>query len=407
MEEQPCSGPSNRGQSQNMQALEAEVERNLKNVRHKIVVLSGKGGVGKSTVAANLAVHMSCMDKKVGLLDVDLHGPSIPRILNLDRRAVTASQGAIAPLETATGLKVMSLGMFMRDGDDAIIWRGPRKFHMIHQFLADVRWGQLDFLIVDCPPGTGDEPLAVVQLLGKATAAVIVTTAQQVALSDVRKSISFCRELNLPILGVLENMSGFVCPKCSERTDIFKSGGGQDMAVQMGTPFLGRIPIDPEIVSACDSGRPYISISTDMPAANSFKDAVKSIIANKSTDKTHDQNEGDSMLRIAVPLVEGKLSRHFGHCQSFALVDADAETKSITGAREVEPPAHQPGVLPQWLAEQRANVIIAGGMGSRAQGLFAQHGIDVIVGAPAESAETLVSLYLNDSLQSGANVCDH
>jgi len=221
-------------------------------------VLSGKGGVGKSTVAVNLAVSLALAGKKVGLLDIDIHGPSIPKILNLEGKTIQAVGDVILPVEMVENLKVMSIGFLLRGSSDAVIWRGPMKYQMIKQFLKDVQWGILDFLIVDSPPGTGDEPLSVVQLLENADGAIIVTTPQEVALSDVRKCISFCRSLNLTVIGVLENMSGFVCPKCGERTDIFKSGGGEIMANEMHVPFLGRIPLDPQIVQACDSGRPFV-----------------------------------------------------------------------------------------------------------------------------------------------------
>jgi len=257
-----------------MQAEQEQIRKRVKQIKHQILVLSGKGGVGKSTVAVNAAVSLSLKGKKVGLLDIDIHGPSVPQILNLGSKGVQASGETILPVEIMGNLKVMSIGFLLRDNDDAVIWRGPMKYHMIKQFLKDVQWGDLDFLIVDSPPGTGDEPLSVVQLLEKPDGAIIVTTPQEVALSDVRKGISFCRNLNLPVLGVLENMSGFVCPKCGERTDIFKSGGGEEMAKQMNVPFLGRIPIDPQIVQTCDLGRPYIQYYSQSQTAKAFEQAM-------------------------------------------------------------------------------------------------------------------------------------
>jgi ATP-binding protein involved in chromosome partitioning len=177
-------------------------------------------------------------------------------------------------------LKVMSIAFFLASQDDAVIWRGPMKYQMIKQFLKDVQWGELDYLVIDSPPGTGDEPLSIIQLLENADGAVVVTTPQEVALADVRKSITFCRRLNLPVLGVLENMSGFVCPKCGERTDIFKSGGGENMALMMNVPFLGRIPIDPQIVEACDSGQPYVDKYRQSQAARAFSKAVALLVGS-------------------------------------------------------------------------------------------------------------------------------
>jgi ATP-binding protein involved in chromosome partitioning len=257
-----------------MQAEQEQIRQRIRQIKHQILVLSGKGGVGKSTVAVNLAVSLALAGKKVGLLDIDIHGPSIPKILNLEGKTIQSAGDVILPVEMLENLKVMSIGFLLRTSSDAVIWRGPMKYQMIKQFLKDVQWGDLDFLIVDSPPGTGDEPLSIVQLLEKADGAIIVTTPQEVALSDVRKCITFCRQLNLPVLGVLENMSGFVCPKCGEKTDVFKSGGGEIMANEMHVRFLGRIPIDPQIVRACDSGQPYVQHYSSSQAAQAFKEAM-------------------------------------------------------------------------------------------------------------------------------------
>jgi len=261
-----------------MQSEQESIRRRIKQIKRKILILSGKGGVGKSTVAVNLAVSLALSGKRVGLLDIDIHGPSIPKILNLEGRRVLSLEDALLPIEMLEKLKVMSIGFLLRERDDAVIWRGPMKYQMIKQFLKDVQWGDLDFLIVDSPPGTGDEPLSVVQLLENADGAIIVTTPQDVALSDVRKGITFCRNLSLPVIGVLENMSGFICPKCGERTDIFKSGGGEHMAGQMNVPFLGRIPIDPQIVQACDSGRPYVQHYSSSSTAKMFNEAIRPLL---------------------------------------------------------------------------------------------------------------------------------
>jgi len=258
MPEEATAPKTEEKHKQQNQADEEQIRRRLEQIKHQILVLSGKGGVGKSTVAANLAVSLVLAGKRVGLLDIDIHGPSIPKILNLEAKRAQSLGSQIVPIEVMPNFKVMSIGFLLPNRDDAVIWRGPMKYQMIKQFIKDVQWGNLDFLIVDSPPGTGDEPLSVIQLLGKADGAIIVTTPQELALADVRKGISFCRSLDLPVLGVLENMSGFVCPKCGERTDIFKSGGGKDMAARMAVPFLGTIPIDPGVVQACDSGRPFV-----------------------------------------------------------------------------------------------------------------------------------------------------
>jgi Mrp family chromosome partitioning ATPase len=254
------------------------LEERLRQIRHKIIVLSGKGGVGKSTVAVNLAVALSAAGRRVGLLDVDIHGPSVPKMLHLEDAALTATEDSMLPVETA-GLKVMSIGFLLQNRDDAVIWRGPMKMGLIKQFLKDVAWGELDYLIVDSPPGTGDEPLSVCQLVKNPDGAVIVTTPQDVATADVRKSITFCRELGLPVLGVIENMSGFVCPHCGTVTDIFKTGGGERMAREMGVPFLGRIPIDPAIGEACDAGRPFVEGDRPTETAKAFQRIIAPILS--------------------------------------------------------------------------------------------------------------------------------
>jgi len=241
------------------------LRRRLKAIRRKWVVLSGKGGVGKSTVAANLALALAAMRKDTGLLDVDVHGPSIPRMLGLENARPVIKGDYLIPPEIEGRLKVMSLGFLFREKDEAVIWRGPMKTGAIRQMLRDTEWGDLDALVVDCPPGTGDEPLTILQLIGDVDGAVIVTTPQEVALADVRRSIQFCRKLGAPIAGVIENMSGFVCPHCGERTDVFKSGGAEAMARDMDVPFLGRIPLDPALMRACDAGR--LRLDPDAPSA--------------------------------------------------------------------------------------------------------------------------------------------
>ena len=407
----PCGGhhgesPDNLSEFLEQQAL----EKRLHLIKHKILVMSGKGGVGKSTVAANLAMSLVLAGKKVGLLDVDIHGPSIPKMLHIEDASVQMKNDVILPVEKA-GLKDMSIGFLLENRDDALIWRGPMKMTVIKQFLKDVEWGELDYLIIDSPPGTGDEPLSVCQLAAPVDGAVVVTTPQDVSTADVRKSINFCLQLKLPVLGVVENMSGFVCPKCGEVTDIFKAGGGERMAKEMDVKFLGRIPIDPAIGQACDDGKPFVYHYARTETAKAFERIIAPILS-MSDQCTHVQENKTSerkgrVMRIAIPVSEGKLCMHFGHCEQFALIDVDEKTKTIQEKKMVTPPPHEPGLLPKWLREQGANLIIAGGMGSRAQSLFAESGIKVVVGAPSVVPEQLVDAYLEGTLQTGANTCDH
>ena len=257
--------------------------KRMMGIKHKIVVLSGKGGVGKSTIAVNLAVSLSLTGKKVGLLDIDIHGPSIPTMLHLEGARAQSSGSSILPVEMGA-LKVMSLGFLLENKDSAIIWRGPMKMGVIEQLLRDVEWGDLDYLIIDSPPGTGDEPLSVIQLIGKMDGAVMVTTPQAVAAADVRKSLDFCLQLNLTVLGIVENMSGFICPDCGKETAIFQGNNGKTMAEEAGVPFLGKIPIDPAVGASCDSGSPFIYHYSKTETAKRFEGVIEQILEREETE---------------------------------------------------------------------------------------------------------------------------
>jgi ATP-binding protein involved in chromosome partitioning len=253
--------------------------RRLSRIKHKILVLSGKGGVGKSTVAVNLSVALAMEGWKTGLLDVDFHGPSVPMLMHLKGRLLKAAEGdGMLPIESTYGIKVVSLGFAIGDSDEAVIWRGPMKMGVIKQLLTDVQWGELDYLIVDFPPGTGDEPLSVAQLIPESDGAVIVTTPQDLSLQDVRKSINFCHQLKIPVLGVVENMSGLICPHCQKMIEVFKSGGGEAMAKQMDVPFLGRIPMDPQIVGGGDEGKPFVYHHRETESAQAFIRAIQPVL---------------------------------------------------------------------------------------------------------------------------------
>ena len=400
------------GESDEDYETRLRMERRLGRIKHKIVVLSGKGGVGKSTVAVNLAMSLLLEGFRVGLLDIDIHGPSVPTMLGLTNETVQSEEEGLVPVSIGN-LKVMSLGFLLKSQDDPVIWRGPMKMGVIKQFLSDVHWGDLDYLIIDSPPGTGDEPLSIYQLIHDLDGALIVTTPQKVASVDVRKSISFCQRLNLPVLGVIENMSGFTCPNCGVTTHIFPSGGGMAIARDMKVPFLGSIPMDPKIAQAGDDGRAYIHQYKDSETAKLMRTIIEKLRMPKTADDaaakqtdTSSQKE-ISIMKIAIPLADGKLSLHFGHCEFFALVEVDVANKKILNRTDVKPPPHEPGVLPAFLAENGAEVIIAGGMGQRAHDLFRGHGITVLVGAPAKTPEELVNDYLAGTLEQGKNVCDH
>lgn len=249
------------------------IDKAMGAIGKKFMVLSGKGGVGKSSVAVNLASTLAARGKKVGLLDADIHGPNLPKMLGVEGKRPAAAPGpvdGILPIAVSDTLRVMSIGFFLDNQDNAVIWRGPMKHGLIKQFLGEVQWGDLDYLIMDLPPGTGDEPLSISHLIGTVDGAVIVTTPQDVALLDSRKSISFCREIKVPMIGVVENMSGLLCPHCNKEIDLFKTGGGERIASEMKVPFLGRVPLDPAMVLCGDEGRSFVDCHPDSPVTIAF-----------------------------------------------------------------------------------------------------------------------------------------
>lgn len=262
---------------------ESKIKNNLEKIKHKILILSGKGGVGKSTVSSNLAVSLSEKNYNVGVLDIDIHGPSIPKLLGLEDMKPETTESGICPVMYSPNLKIMSMGFLISDRDSPVIWRGPLKMTAIKQLVGDVEWGNLDYLLVDLPPGTGDEPLSIAQIIPNCDGAIIVTTPQDVALNSVRKSIKFVKQMNIPIIGIIENMSGFECPHCGKSIDIFKTGGGFEASKDFQINFLGKIPLDPSIVKLGDSGKPFVSNNIGSKSSKSFDDIVKNVekIVNK------------------------------------------------------------------------------------------------------------------------------
>ena len=256
---------------------DSKVKDNLNKIKYKIVVMSGKGGVGKSTVSANLAIALSEKGYKVGILDSDFHGPSIPKMLGIEEEKPMAEQDSINPVSVNTNLKVMSTAFLLSEKDTPIIWRGPLKMGVVKQFIGQVNWGKLDYLIIDLPPGTGDEPLSISQLIPDSDGAIVVTTPQDVALVSVRKSINFVKKMGFDVIGIIENMSGFACPHCGKPIDIFKQGGGRKASEDFKVPFLGKVPIDPKIVMSGDSGEAYLYKNPNSEAGKSFEKIVGKI----------------------------------------------------------------------------------------------------------------------------------
>jgi Mrp family chromosome partitioning ATPase len=245
--------------------------KKLSKIKHTIVVMSGKGGVGKSTVSVNLAVGLAMRGFEVGILDGDIHGPNIPKMLHIEDEQLDADENGIYPAIVPPRLKVISMALLSSDRDPPIIWRGPLKMSALRKFIEDVYWGDLDYLIVDLPPGTGDEPLSIAQLIPKADGSIVVTTPQDVALLDSRKTVVFSESLHLPVVGIVENMAGMKCPHCGKDIDLFKIGGGEKAAKDLEVPFLGRVPIDPDVVNTGDEGLPIIAANPVFPGGQGLQ----------------------------------------------------------------------------------------------------------------------------------------
>lgn len=273
-----CSSAGGCSPDDKQKHIDEQIKKRLSSIKYKIMIMSGKGGVGKSTVTVSLASMLNAMGYTVGILDADIHGPNIPKMLGITQKGAVNNDDGVVPFEPIEGLKVMSVGFLVENDDDAIIWRAAVKHSMIQQFISDVKWGALDFLLIDLPPGTGDEPLSVAHIIGKVDGSVIVTTPQDVALLDSRKSVTFSRKLNLPIFGIIENMSGFCCPHCGNDVDLFKSGGGERAAKELGVNFLGRLPLEAQVVHDGDSGTPHVLGNPASPVAKAMKEVTISIL---------------------------------------------------------------------------------------------------------------------------------
>jgi Mrp family chromosome partitioning ATPase len=275
-----CGGESPEAVQQQLQQMmaAAALKKALGRIRYKLLVFSGKGGVGKSTVSVNLAADLAKRGFKVGLLDVDFHGPSVPQLAGVIGMTPPFEDGRITPVPAPAGFAVVSIGLLVEDPDEAVVWRGPAKMAVIQQLLRDVEWGDLDFLLIDSPPGTGDEPLSVVQIIHDITGAALVTTPQQVAIADVRRSANFCDKVNVSVVGVVENMAGFACPKCGEITPVFSAGGAAKMCQDLDLPLLGSIPLDIQVMRASEEGRPFVLQGG--VAAASFSAAVDQLLRN-------------------------------------------------------------------------------------------------------------------------------
>jgi len=388
-----CQGSDPAHHATQKDAEERELARALKQIRHKLVVMSGKGGVGKSSVAVSLALGLARRGKKVGLMDVDLHGPNVLRMLGLKEPLdLTHGQFALPP-DLFDNLRVISIEVLMRDREMAVIWRGPLKHQLIRQFISEVQWGDLDYLVVDSPPGTGDEPLSVAQTIADAQA-VIVTTPQEISLADVRKSLNFCEKINMKVVGIVENMSGYACPHCGKDLPLFKRGGGQKTAQAAKVPFLGALPFDPAMVEAADQGLLMEVKEGDSPFLQALKPIVDYILETLPATPRVTREPG--VMKFALPVEDGRLSDKFGHASHFAVFTV--KNGAVSPKELIPNPLHEPGGLPEWLDDLGVTHVIAGTLGDKAQALLTKKGIEVIAGAPLEAPEALVEKYLQQTL---------
>ena len=276
--EKTSSKPNNRN-APNSAATEQEqrLKTKMSKIKHKIAIISGKGGVGKSTVTVNLAASFALQEHngKVGVLDADIHGPCVPKMLGLKgQKLIGGPGGMLFPVTGKHGIKVVSMDFLLPNDEAPVIWRGPLKMRVIQQFLSDIVWGDLDFLFIDLPPGTGDEPLSVMQLIPDIDGVIIVTIPSEVSQAVVKKAITFSKQLKVPVIGIIENMSGFICPECGAKLDIFKTGGGKKVAEELAVPYLGKIPIDPAVCINSDSGTPFVAENKESPTVKAFSEIV-------------------------------------------------------------------------------------------------------------------------------------
>jgi Mrp family chromosome partitioning ATPase/predicted Fe-Mo cluster-binding NifX family protein len=375
--------------------------------------------VGKTTVSVNLAFAFAESGFKVGIMDADLHGPNVALMTGIEGIPALGDGEQIKPVVASLGVKVLSIASFLPDADSPIVWRGPRKAAAIRQFLGLGDWSGLDVLIVDCPPGTGDEPMSVAQLIPSADGVVIVTSPQDVSLLDCRKCISFIREIDHRVLGIVENFSGYTCPECGTHVDLMKSGGGERAAEELRVPFLGRIPITLPMVEAGDSGRPLVKSAPDDPAAFALIAIARTISNGWDNEPAAAEAEQDSSpsdeptphKTVAVAAeddggLDGHVSAHFGRCPYYVLAEVNG-TEVIETRIQANPhfESHRPGILPQYIHGLGADVILAGGMGPKAVDLFHSFGIEVATGALGKVGGALDS-YLRGDLQ-GIVPCAH
>lgn len=383
-----CQGCDPDARAEEKQKEELTLTRALKQIRHKLLVMSGKGGVGKSSVAVSLALSLARRGYKVGLMDVDLHGPNVLRMLGLKEPFDLMHAQFQLPPDLFYNLKVISIEVLMRNREMAVIWRGPLKHQMIRQFITEVQWGSLDYLVIDAPPGTGDEPMSVAQTIPDAQA-IIVTTPQEISLADVRKSINFCQKINLSVLGIVENMSGYFCPHCGKELPLFRKGGGEKTAQAAKVPFLGSLPFDPQVVEAADQGQLMELKEKESPFFQALAPIVEYIAEVLPPEAKKERAPG--VMKFAVPVDGGKMAAKFADAQHFAIFTV--KDGAITDHQIMLPPAHGFGGFPEWLDDLEVTHLIAADLSDKAQELLKRKDIQVLPGDPQAPPEVLVAKY--------------
>ena len=382
---------------QDIKEQEIMVRESLKKIKNKIMVMSGKGGVGKSTVAVCLAIDLSGRGYKTGILDVDIHGPSVPRMLGISGFLDVSPSQLLIPKTITINLSAVSIEYLLADKDQAVIWRGPLKHSAIAQFIGQVAWGELDYLIIDSPPGTGDEPLSVAQLIPDAKG-IIVTQPQEISLADVRKCITFCRQIEMEPIGIIENMSGIICPHCGKKFYIFKSGGGERTASATGIPFLGTLSFDPAVVEATDEGRLLIYMSDEKrPYNQDFKkitdNVIKRIEETKVEPVSLEEIRKSKWIKIAVPLSKEKVAALYDadRIVIYEVVDGD-----IRYLNTVKQEGH---IMPSDIKNFQVNLIIVKDIKDKARYVLNRDRIGVVSNVPDLPPEKLIKEFLAGGLK--------
>lgn len=369
----------------------SEKSHELSRIKKVIGVVSGKGGVGKSMVTSLLAVTMKRKGYNTAILDADITGPSIPRAFGINEKARTTELG-LFPISSKTGIEIMSINLLLENDTDPVIWRGPIIANTVKQFWTDVIWGDIDYMFVDMPPGTGDVPLTVFQSL-PVDGIIIVTSPQELVSMIVAKAVKMAEIMKIPVIGLVENMSYFQCPDCDKKHQIFGDSRIEEVAKQHNINVVAKMPIDTSLAGACDKG--LIELFD-----NNWLDSIVEVLESETELKL--KENGEEQMKIAVASDNGLVSGHFGHCESFMIYDT--VDGKIVKTEAVPNPGHKPGFLPVFLNDKGVNVIISGGMGGGAVDIFNEKNIEVITGAQGK-AEDLANSYLLGELKSTGSVC--